>query len=338
MDSPTPPSRPKRATIVDVAAAAGVSRALVSIVMRDVPGASDTTRTKVRAVADELGYRPDQRARSLRQRRTRLLGVAFELGQDFHTDLLQELYREAAARGYQLVLSAVALGRDEIQVARELSAERCEGLILLSSSLSDEQLRTLDEILPTATIGSDTTAVDSVLIDDAGGIDLAMDYLAQRGHRRIVHIDGGDAPSASARRSAYIAAMARLGIAEHTQILFGGETERDGAVAARRLVAELPTAVLGFNDRVAVGAMSALGRIGVLIPSDVSVIGFDNSAVSSLPQFALTSIEQDPRAMAVAAIDQMHNSVTSESGRLPKSTTRLAARLIERDSVADARR
>src|SRR3954452_12940701 len=92
--------RERRPTLADVAAAAGVSVALVSIVMRDAPGASAGTRQRVRQVADELGYRPDQRARLLRQQHSRLLGVTFELEQAFHGEVVQGLYVAAEAAGY----------------------------------------------------------------------------------------------------------------------------------------------------------------------------------------------------------------------------------------------
>lgn len=99
--------------MTDVARAAGVSTALVSIVFRDSPGASDATRARVREIADELGYVRDRRASSLRQSHSRLLGVVFELQQPFHGDLVEHVYSAAARRGYEVALSAVAPSRGE---------------------------------------------------------------------------------------------------------------------------------------------------------------------------------------------------------------------------------
>src|SRR5689334_25405975 len=96
-----------RPTLQDVAERAGVSRALVSIVMRDVPGASDATRARVRQAADEIGYRPDPRARLLRSQRSHLLGVVFTAGQEFHAGLVDGVYRAAEANGYDVLLSCV---------------------------------------------------------------------------------------------------------------------------------------------------------------------------------------------------------------------------------------
>ena len=97
--------------MADVAERAGVSRALVSIVMREVPGASDATRAHVRRAAEELGYRPDPRARMLRSQRSRLLGVVFTAGQEFHAALVDGVYRAAEARGYDVLLSRVDADR-----------------------------------------------------------------------------------------------------------------------------------------------------------------------------------------------------------------------------------
>ena len=141
-----------RPTLVDVARAAGVSTALVSIVMRGVPGASDATRERVKRIADELGYVPDQRARKLRQTRSRLLGVVFELQQPYHGDLVEQLYAAAAARGYDLVISAVAPSRPEPTAVRDLVRERCEAAILLGSRLSDDALVTLTRDVPTLVV------------------------------------------------------------------------------------------------------------------------------------------------------------------------------------------
>ena len=117
----TPPDgrRPRtaRPTLADVAREAGVSTALVSIVMSGVPGASDATRTRVRAIADDMGYVRDERARKLRQSSSRLVGVTFDLQQAFHGDLVEHLYGAAAARGYDLAISAVAPSRGDSTIS-----------------------------------------------------------------------------------------------------------------------------------------------------------------------------------------------------------------------------
>src|SRR5919107_6420994 len=130
----TSTSPDRRPTLADVAARAGVSTALVSIVMRDVPGASAATRERVRRAADEIGYRPDTRARLLRSSRSQLLRVVFGVQHAFHGDLLAGLYDAAEQAGYELALSAVTPGRGEQRAVDSLLRARCEALVLLGPS------------------------------------------------------------------------------------------------------------------------------------------------------------------------------------------------------------
>lgn len=130
---PATPAVPnaKRPTLADVASRAGVSTALVSIVMRGAKGAGEATRERVLQAAREIGYRPDARARLLRSHRSHLLGVQFGLQHPFHSDLVEGIYAAAEPAGYQIALSAVAAGRGEQRAVETLLDDRCEALILL---------------------------------------------------------------------------------------------------------------------------------------------------------------------------------------------------------------
>ncbi|MET0423123.1 MAG: LacI family DNA-binding transcriptional regulator, partial [Actinoplanes sp.] len=124
-------SAERRPTLADVAAEAGVSVALVSIVMREAPGASAATRERVLEVARRLDYQPDSRARLLRSGQSRLLGVVFGVQHPFHDDLLTGLYSAAETAGYELTLSAVTPRRDERTAISGLLQDRCAALILI---------------------------------------------------------------------------------------------------------------------------------------------------------------------------------------------------------------
>ena len=131
----------RRPTLEDVAARAGVSRALVSIVMRDVPGASADTRKRVMEVADEMGYRPDARARLLAATRSApLLGVVFSTMGTFHLELLDNLYAAAEHAGSPLILSALTANRDERRAIETLLDFRCDAVILLGPEGSSSVL------------------------------------------------------------------------------------------------------------------------------------------------------------------------------------------------------
>jgi DNA-binding LacI/PurR family transcriptional regulator len=287
----------------DVAQRAGVSRALVSIVMRDVPGASADTRVRVRKAADEIGYRPDPRARMLRSQRTKLLGVVFTPGQEFHAGVVDGVYNAADARGYAVLMSCVTMHHDEQSAVATLLDERCEGLILIGSGLPIGDLVDVDTRLPVVAVARKARRVDSVRSDDAFGAALAVDHLVGLGHRRIVHLDGGRAPGAAERRNGFRKAGVAAGVA--TTILDGGLTEREGAAAATALLAArepLPTAVFAFNDRCALGFVDVLIRAGVRVPDDVSVVGFDDSPLAGLAHVDLTTIGQDSARLAELAV------------------------------------
>jgi len=295
----------RRPTLEDVAQRAGVSRALVSIVMRDVAGASEQTRERVRRAADEIGYRPDPRARRLRQHRTRLIGVTFTPGQEFHADLVDGVYMAGEELGYEVVLSGITPHRDEPRAVRTLIDDRCEGLVLIGPEMPTRQLADLAARVPVVVVARRVGGVDAVRSDDAAGAVMGMDHLISLGHRRIVYLDGGRAPGAAERRRGCRRAARAARLPELT--LPGGLTERDGAAAASAMLEwqEMPTAVFAFNDRCALGAMDVLIRAGVAVPQQVSVLGFDDSPLAGLAHIDLTTIRQDSAGLARAAVQRL---------------------------------
>ena len=293
----------RRPTLADVAARAGVSTALVSIVMRDAPGASTATRDRVRRAAAEIGYRPDSRARLLRSSRSRLLGVVFGVQADFHGDLVSGLYAAADRVGYELALSAVTPGRDEQRAVGSLLQDRCEALVLLGPQSPTAALADLATRLPVVVVARPvrSSAVDVVRTADDEGARLAVEHLLALGHRDVVHVDGGRAPRAAERRRGYREALRAHGLDAH--VLPGGPTEEDGAAAARRLLSgPLPGAVTVFNDRCALGLLDVLRRAGRTVPGDVSVVGYDDSRIARLSSVDLTSVAQDVEQLTALAV------------------------------------
>ncbi|WP_030622074.1 LacI family DNA-binding transcriptional regulator [Streptomyces sclerotialus] len=296
--------------MADVAAEAGVSRALVSIVFRGRPGASQETRDRVLRVAAEIGYRPDNAARLLARGHSRTLGVMCTLHQPFQADLVESLYPQAERHGYDVLLSANAPGRDEAKSIEALISHRCEALILLGASSDTADLDALGHRTATVSVGRRVPGarVDSVHSAESKGVRQAMDHLAELGHRRIVHIDGGRQSGSVERRRAYRAAMRRHGLAEGIRVIPGAHDEGAGIEAGRLLLAErdrgepLPTAILAGNDRCAMGVLMAFARAGVDVPGEVSVVGYDDSHLSHVMPVGLTTVRQDPVLMAEHAV------------------------------------
>ena len=312
-----------RPTLADVASRAGVSKSLVSLVMRDEPGAGAETRRRVLDAAEELGYHPDSRARLLRSGRSRLLGVVFGIQHAFHADLVTALYAAARETGYELALSAVTPDRDETEATAGLLQDRCEALILLGPQTPTADLARLAARLPVVVLarGVRSAAVDVVRTADGEGLHQAVDHLVALGHRRIAHIDGGRAPGAEQRRRGYRDAMRRYGLDRHIRIIPGGLTEEEGATAARTLLRarpagedatartaaatlkpDGPTAVTAFNDRCATGVLDVLVRSGLRVPDDISVAGYDDSRLARLSHVDLTTVAQDTAAMSRIAV------------------------------------
>ena len=290
--------------MADVAAAAGVSIALASIVMREAPGASAATRERVLAVAERLGYRPDSRARLLRSGRSRLLGVVFGVQYDFHGEFITGLYDAAEAVGYELTLSAVTPHRGEQRAIAGLLQDRCEALILLGPQSPVRTLVQLYSRMPVVIVARAIRhpVLDVVRTDDRQGLRQAVDHLVALGHRRIAHVDGGRLPGSAERRRGYRDAMHRHGLDAEVQIVAGGFDEDDGVRAAYALLDDPPTAVTMYNDRSAAGVLDVSRRVGLTVPGDLSVVGYDDSRFARLNHIDLTTVAQDTATMTTLAV------------------------------------
>ncbi|MFF7793034.1 substrate-binding domain-containing protein [Streptomyces sp. NPDC007991] len=331
----------RRPTLADVAARAGVSTALVSIVMRDAKGASAATRERVLRAARDIGYRPDARARLLRSRRSRLLGVQFGLQQPFHADLVEGIYAAAEPAGYQVALSAVAAGRGERRAVEALLADRCEALVLLGPQAPASRLAELAGQVPVVSVArrlrSPLPGLEVVRTADDEGARQAVDHLVGLGHRDIAHVDGGRAPGAADRRRGYRAAMNSHGLSGRLRVLAGGLTEEEGAAAARGLLAvrPRPTAVLAFNDRCATGVLDVFLRSGVTVPGDISVVGFDDSHLARLAHIDLTTVGQDIPRLTRLAVGRAVARLEGEEAATGEDV--VAPRLVVRGTTAAPR-
>jgi DNA-binding LacI/PurR family transcriptional regulator len=331
-----------RPTMRDVAARVGVSQALVSLVFRNAPGASQDTRDRVLRAAAELGYRPNAAAQVLRRTRSRHIGVLFSLRQPFDVDLVEALHPAAERRGYRLVLGVLGAGRagntgrDERAAVEELLANRCEALILLGPATGAAELATAADDIPVVDIArrSDGTGVDVVRVADEAGAGLAVDHLVALGHRAIVHIDGGTSPGSAHRRRGYERGMRQHGLGPQIRVLPGDHTEESGATAVRTLIGsgELPTAIFASNDRCAHGVLGTLIRGGFAVPGDVSVVGFDDSGVARLSFIDLTTVRQDVTRMAETAVEAVVERL--DRGRTDAREIVLEPALVVRSTTA----
>ncbi|MEO7359729.1 MAG: LacI family DNA-binding transcriptional regulator [Gemmatimonadaceae bacterium] len=292
----------RRPTIVDVAASAGVSKSLVSLVLRGASTVSEERRRLVLAAAAELGYRPNGVARSLVQRRSNLFGILLsDLHNPFFADVIDGVQTAAFENGYNTIISVVdhriLAERRALDTLLDL---RIDGLILANPTPEINAVTMASKEVPVVVIARRKrrmNSVDSVNNDDPTGAALAVQHLADLGHQRIAHIDGGGSAAAAARKLGYERAMQLRGLEAHIHITPGGCIDDGGrhGVAALFASDSHPTAIFVANDLAALGALSALSERGLRVPGDVSVVGYDDTALAAVRQINLTTVDQ-PRA------------------------------------------
>ncbi|ALV32048.1 LacI family DNA-binding transcriptional regulator [Streptomyces sp. CdTB01] len=287
----------KPPTIRDVAEQAGVSKSLVSLVLRGSEQVRPEKREAVLRAVRELGYRPNAAARSLSEQRTRTVGVLLDdLRNPWFVELLDGLNSLLHAAGLHMLLADARLNR---RTGQDLTGPfldlGVDGLVVVGTLPDLAALGAVAERIPVVVAGAREAApagVDVVAGDDELGARLVTEHLIGLGHRRIAHIAGYGAVGELRRRS-FEAAMREHGLADRAVVEPSDMTEEGGYRTTVRLLsrAERPTAVFAVNDIASVGALSAAEELGLRVPHDVSVVGYDNTSISRLRHVWLTTVD-----------------------------------------------
>lgn len=320
----------------DVAKKAKVSRALVSLVMRDAPNVSEQRRRRVLQAAEELGYRPNAYARSLASKRLDTLGVLInDLTNPYFGGVYSSLAAAAEEAGFDLLVApGTRSAPKESALVRTLLEHRVAGLALLSPLMTTSELRQLTTSWPTVLIGRDASiaGVDVVTTDERFAARSVLEHLTSLGHRDIVHITGGNNRAAQDRAKAYRDVMDELGL-EPRQV-GAAFTHAAGQKAGHEVAAMLPrpTAVVAANDLIAVGAMGAFQSLGLRVPEDVSVVGYDDSQIAQLDQVQLTSVRQPVDQFGDVAVSLLVQRIDEPGAE--RAVQRLETQLVERRTTS----
>lgn len=337
----------KRVTIVDVAARAGVAISSVSSALNDRPGVSADTRSRIIAAADELGFVPSIRARSLSSKRAFAVGLVVQRDPDvlesdpFFASFIGGVESVLGSRGYALVLQMGAGREETLERYRRLAADRrVDGVFLSEIEIDDDRIPLLEQIqLPVVGINAERDGFPFVCVrqDHVAGIERLMRYLVDLGHTRIAHVSG---PSrfihARQREAAWREALVRLQI-EPGRVVEGDFTYEGGHRAADELLVggDLPTAVMCANDLTAVGFMARAIDLGFSVPGDVSVMGYDGIQLGEYVRPTLTTLKTSPRLIGAEAarllLDQIDGDPVADIDIPP-------VQLIVRDSTGPAAR
>jgi DNA-binding LacI/PurR family transcriptional regulator len=339
----------RRPTIADVARHAGVSKGAVSFALNGRAGVSPQTRQRIFDAAAELGWSPNHRARALSTSRASALGLVVArdpelVGADpFFPAFMAGVERVLAERDQALVLQVVTSPAAEEAGYRRLARDgRVDGVFLVDLRRADPRIALLEELgLPAVTLNRPDvpSPFPAVTLDDRPGIAAAVAHLAGLGHTAIAHVAGPEEfLHAIARREAYADAMAGAGLPPGA-IVTGDFTAASGRAATHALLTgpNRPTAIVYANDVMALSAIAVAAELGIRIPDDLSITGFDDTDLAGYVHPALTTVRADARSWGEVAARTLLALIDEPDGAEPVADTALPpAELILRRSTSAA--
>ncbi|SDY10088.1 transcriptional regulator, LacI family [Micromonospora pattaloongensis] len=330
------------ATIRDVARASGVHISTVSRTFSAPHLVNPETRSRVLACAEHLGYRPNRAARALITGRTHNIGLMVaDIANPFFPPLIKAAESQARHRDYHIFVTDT---NEDPAVEEELVhalAKQVDGLLLCSPRMSNDLIQQLSREVPLVVVNRHVTGLPSVVMDVGQGARLAIEHLSGLGHRDIALLGGprGSWTNREIRRAAGNAARA---VGATLTVLGPNPPTEDGGLAmAEQVQRSGVTAVLAYNDLMAIGLIERLDSLGVRVPSDISVVGIDDIALSRLTRPKLTTVATPTAAAGRAAVDMLlaHDPSSPRGrsiagdGRRTTAQVTLQTELVIRDST-----
>lgn len=327
------PSRPRRATQTDIARAAGVTVATVSLVLRgkDKHRVRPEKRDEILAIAKRMNYRPNHSARSLAIRESNTIGLVITtLANPFYSEFAQDIIGRAMEKGYSVITASARGGiAEEEKAVNDLIDRGVDGLIICSALRRDPVVSDLCKsgmpfVLAMRNVARSINqpTLDYVGMDNRRGAYLLMEHLIRMGHERIALLTGNlQTSTGHARLEGARAAMATYGLAPKPRYTLNGDFHRNtGRSLTDRLLAEneIPTAIFAHSDHMAMGVLESLHARGLRVPEDVAVVGFDDIEMAGLPGIGLTTISQTRSSMGKMAVDILLEKIRGGKDRLAR--------------------
>ncbi|MER6134056.1 LacI family DNA-binding transcriptional regulator [Streptomyces sp. NPDC001815] len=342
------PAGSKRITIADVARSAGVSTSAVSKVLTHAYGVSPAMRERVQAAMTELGYRPHAAARGMRGR-TYTIGVLLAgIRNAFYADLLDGVNAELRNTEYALFIGSSSSSEmeDQTKLIHAMVDRQMDGLILIAPAVARTEVVRIAAEVPTVVIGHHdaSPAYDIVVNQDGAGVDLVIDHLVALGHRDIAHLSHPTVRGSQWAqrpehhvRAAYQEAMVRHGLADLARVVNSGYSDEGGYLGATELLtsARPPTAIFAGADIAATGVFRAAADLGLRIPGDLSLVGYNNTSVAALAPVSLTSVDQAGAMMGETAARLLLERIEKRRDRAVVMAS--TPHLVTRSSTAPAR-
>ncbi len=334
-------SRKGKVTLQDVADAAGVSKATASLALRENPRISEPTRMRVLEAVDALGYVYNQRAASLRTRRSYTIGLIIkDVSNPFNAELTSGAESQLADHDYSLVLVTTDDDLDKQSRMIKTMLERdVDGLILSPvAQTRTESMRDLTQFCPMVLLTQyySKLAVDCVGMDNENGTERAIEHLIQQGHRRIAFVGGYNSTLTRQRRlHSYRDTLRQHGIAFDPALCIASPvTRRGGYDAIHQLLSmpQPPSAAYCYSDVIAFGVMLGLRAASMEAGKDFSVIGFDDVPEATLWHPSLTTVSADPRGLGENAAQLMLRRISTPDA--PVRRVIMPSHLVLRDSTA----
>ena len=329
--------------IRDVARRAKVSTATVSRTVNQVATVDAQLAKRVWKAVEELGYYPNRQARALVSGRSRVFGlIVSEITNPFFPEIVQTFETLAVEQHYEILLTSTIHDPRRMELAvRRMIEGRVDGVAILTFGMEDsllEHLRFRNLPLVFVDVGPKAPRVSNIRVDYADGIRQAVQHLAAFRHERIGFITGPlRLRSAAARKAAFLGSMSEIGLPVEPEYIVEGDHRLEGGKSALQKLAELrerPTALLCSNDMTAIGVMREAYELGIKVPQELSIVGFDDIRMAEFMTPPLTTIQMSQSELARLAFEALLKEVKRETPLPEGSEYVLKTRLVLRGSTS----